>query len=392
MKDINFDLLNDDNYLNADLQLKHLKIIRYRLMKGRERYNSLNKKRFSRNSTVDELNAHGITISLQTYDTLFDPKCERRSIDISAVVYICKLLDLDVTQVLAFPEETIVDAKKNPPFNNLESRFKVFDDLSYNGKFYFYFFRYAGTDSSFYKEYPDTLCKTEDVFLGTLFFDIQKDSGSIAKLNIEMSNTLFDNTKEICKKTATCIPMLSTINNNVYLRFVDNDGKTYQIVFDRQNSNKKCFFRIAGMFIESSDDTHLPIFQKILLLRKELQPEQYKYIRGALNLNQDTVVISEKKLNDLAKEDPEIQTFMECYGEKIKSYKKEVLVFHKNIILSDDSDMSKEKRTSVLLKLWHHTFSQNIIPISGGEFDYKIFKELQQESEKQNLAINENSK
>lgn len=108
MKDKNYNILEDDNYTKADFQLQHLKRIRYRLMKGREMYNKNNKK-FSRKDILAKLDNHDISISEQTFDSLFDPTSNRSSIDITAVVYLCQLLDLDIAQVLAFPEETIVD-------------------------------------------------------------------------------------------------------------------------------------------------------------------------------------------------------------------------------------------------------------------------------------------
>ena len=293
------------------------------------------------------------------------------------------MLDLDIAQVLAFPEETAIDLEEPSKYNNfVNSHFKMLDDLSYDGTFYFYIFRYSGTDSSFRQEYPDSLCKAEDLIQGELVFDIKEDSGSTATLSYEQMVPQLDRSIIPIKKTATCIPMVSTLNDNVYLNFVDNDSKAYQIVFDKQKFySGACYFRIAGMFIESSDSKHLPLFQKMLLVRTPLQPEQYSYIKGILNLNQETIIISPKKLLDLAKEDHEIKKFVECYGQKMDAYKKELLVFNKNMILSDDSEMSKESRTSVLLKIWHHTFSQNSLTIAGNDDDHKIFKKLQQNVE-----------
>lgn len=379
----NYNIFNDPDYHNASGKIKHLKMIRYRLMKGRENYNKVNNKKLSRKYTIEKLHNNDIDISEQTYDSLFDPTSNRSSIDISAVIYVCQLLDLNVSQVLSFPKETLVDKETEPTFNKFEDYFKVLDDPNYNGTFHFYTLRYSGTDFSFYKEYPDTLCKTEDLIEGTLSFDIQRDSGSIATLDYIQLIPRFDNTTEAKRKNATCIPMLSTLNNNVYLRFVDNDGRTYQIVFDRQEFySGECYFRIAGMFIESSDHEHFPIFQKMLLLRKELRPEYYDFIKGILNLNQDTIIISPDKLADLTKKDMEIQKFVNCYDEKLHSYKKELLVFNKDIILSDDSEMSTESKESTLLKLQHYTFSQNQVYISGDKHAHKIFKKLQQESDK----------
>lgn len=390
MQNKKYNILSDDNYANADFSLKHLKRIRYRLMKGREMYNENNKK-FIRKEVLEKLKQHEIFISEQTFDTLFDPTSDRSGINVTAVVYLCQLLDLDISQVLAFPEETSIDVEETPKFNNFVSgHFKPLDDLSYNGDFYFYIFRYSGTDSSFYQEYPDSLCKNEDLIEGKLVFDINEDSGSIATLSYEQMVPQLDKSVVPIKKEATCIPMVSIVNNNVYLRFVDNDCKTYQIVFDKQKFySGDCYFRIAGMFIESSDTKHLPIFQKMLLVRTPLQPEQYCYIKGILNLDQETIIISPKKLLDLSKEDPEIKKFVECYGKKIDAYKKELLVFNKNIILSDNSDMSKESRTSALIKIWHHTFSQNLITIAGNEDDHKIFKKLQQDVEQIKSINNE---
>ena len=97
----------DKDSIQADFHLKHLKRIRYRLMKGREAYNANNKK-FSRKNALEKLRKNH-SISDQTFDTLFDPTSNRSSIDITAVVYLCQLLDLDIAQVLAFPEETAIN-------------------------------------------------------------------------------------------------------------------------------------------------------------------------------------------------------------------------------------------------------------------------------------------
>ena len=266
-------------------------------------------------------------------------------------------------------------------FNKFKNYFDVLDDPNYNGTFYIYFLRYSGTDDSFYQEYPDTLCKTEDLMEGTLTFDIQKNSGSIARLEYIQQISMFDNTIESKKKCATCTPLLSTVNNNVHLRFVDNDGRVYQIVFDRQEFfSGKCYFRIAGMFIESSDHGHFPIFQKVLLLREKIHPKYYNYIKGCLNLNHNTLIISNNTLSNLAKDDPEIQRFIECYQDELKPYEKPLLVFDEDIILSNNSKMSKADRKKVLLKLRHHTFSQNQIYIGNDKYAYRIFKEIQQAS------------
>ena len=378
----NYNIFDDPDYLKADFQLKHLKMIRYRLMKGREAYNKIKSQKFGRKTTITQLHTANISISEQTYDSLFDPKSKRTSIDISAVVYICQLLNLSVDQVLAFPEETLVDQGNEPKFNKFESYFTVLNDENYNGTFYFYTLRYSGTDSSFYQQYPDALLKQEDFLEGTLTFEMQENSGSIAKLDYTQNYSKFDNTVEARKKSATCIPMLSTINNNVYLRFVDNDGRTYQIVFDRQEFySGKCYFRIAGMFIETSEHEHYPIFQKMILLRKPLSSEYYDYIRGALNMNQNTLIISPNKLAELAEKDPEIQEFVKYFNQKIQSYKKELLVFDENIILSDNSALSTEIRKSILLKLRNHTFSQNQVWIGEDKYAHTIFKKLQQNAE-----------
>ena len=372
-----YEILNDENY---SFQLKHLKMIRYRLMEGRKYYNEINHTKLSRKKTIQKLKDMGISISEQTFDSLFDPQSDRSSIDISTVVAICKELDLNISQVLAYPEETILDNKNERQFNKFEDYFKVLNDKNYNGTFYLYFFRTSGTDTSFSQEYPNTLLKTEDLMEGTLSFDIQENGGSIAKLDYIQWISRFDNTTEPKKKNATCIPMLSTENNNVYLRFVDNDGRVYQIVFDKQSFySGECYFRIAGMFIESADHGHFPIFQKMLLLRKQLGSEHYDYIKGILNINSDTIIISNSILSDLAHNDPEIQKFIECYGEKIQSYEKPLLVFNENVILDNDSEMSKESKKSVLIKLRHHTFSQNQVYIGQDKYAHTIFKKIQQE-------------
>ncbi|MDO5411471.1 MAG: hypothetical protein Q4F21_13685 [Lachnospiraceae bacterium] len=373
----NYDIFHDPQYQQYSFQMKHQAIIRYRLMKGREQYNKINGKRLGRKSTIEKLQNLGIDISEQTFDSLFDPKCGRSHIDISAVAAICRILDLNISQILAFPDETITDAEEKE-FNVYGNYWKTLDDPNYNGDFYCYFFRTAGTDTSFTQEYPNSLLKTEDLIEGQLVFDISKTHGSIAAFHFTHHMKSADDNPIDRFQTSTCIPMLSTISQNVYLRFTDNDGYVYHIVFDRQDFySGKCYFRIAGLITESHDRGHLPIFQKMILLQNRIDKKNLNYIKGLLNFNSETIIISKDMLYSLAETDDEIRKFIDCYEKIYTSCEKQLLVFNENLIMTSDSGMSLESKKSALIKLRHHTFSQNQLYLGDDMHAHKIAKKLQ---------------
>lgn len=377
-----YSIYDKDDYKNCkDFETKHTKMIRFRLLKGWLNYiETHDGKKLGRNSTIKELFDKGIKISPQTYDDLFNPDVPYQKINFSAVIFLCEKLGLSINQVLAFPEETDIDFDKKPKFNDFGGYFKIFDDKKYNGRFQFYTFKHSGMDSSIKKIYSNSLIKKEELIKGELCFNIKEASESTATIEYKQATfNALDGMGESSKKS-TCIPLLSTVNNNVYLRFSDNDGRTYQIVFKHQEfPSGDCYFRVGGMFIESSDKDHLPIFQKILLLRKELEENQYDYIKGILNFNQDTIIISPDKLNELAENDSDIKKFVDLSREKIQFYEKKILILNREIISSDDTiEMSRFERESVLKKLLHYSYSQNSLTIKDNEYDHKIFKELQQ--------------
>ena len=63
--------------------------------------------------------------------------------------------------------------------------------------------------------------------------------------------------------------MESTLNHNIYLDFVDQDGRFYYIFFNHQVfRNGPLYFRIGGMITESSEHDNGPFFQKIVLFHE----------------------------------------------------------------------------------------------------------------------------
>lgn len=380
--DPQYKLTEDPDFQNADHQLRQQKQIRYHLLLGKEKYlQSMKIKALGPDKIRDYLKEkYQVDLSRATVESLYNPKSNRSSIDISAVVALCDWWQLDITRVLAPPEQLTTASGNN--YQDFGHNKKLFFDKNYAGTFYCYFFRLSGTDTSFTNPYPNSLPKKEDLMEGTITFDIDEETGSKASFEYIQAVHQFNAPDVNKKKRSTCFPVVSEPHKNVYLDFIDNDGRLYYIFFDHQEfKSGPLYFRIGGMVTEASEIGNLPIFQKIVLFHEKPEEKYYDYIRGFLNFNPHNLIISPKELEELAKKDEELDLFFRYYRSKLEPHRKEVYCFNESIITKEPAELSEYQAKKALIKLRHYTFSQNQMTIGNDVDAHRIARKLQLQNE-----------
>ena len=361
-----YNLYDDADYIAlTDLTEKHLLSIRYQLWLGRKAY----KKRMGSSAwgidrTLEELHSAGIEIGKDTFVKLYDPKYKRSRIDITAVIKLCEIWDLDCERVLALPNE-----QKLRKSESSNEDWTVLTDPRYAGKYHCYFFQITGNDS-FTQDYEYTLRKKETLIKATL--DIRM-LGDRATATFEYDNSTSANRTSI--KFATCTPLLSKLGN-VYLDFSDNEGRIYKISFNYRDftSSNNCYFRIASMLTESSDQVHYPLLQKMVLFRNEPNAMYADHIRGLLTQSNKDVLIMAQELEKLS-DDPLIKKFIDnfCNSGIFKS--EAFYIFNEDAIMNLRSSMSSYEAKVALTKMRHYSFSPNQLLIGNDQDIHRIVQD-----------------
>lgn len=401
----NYYLYNDPLYQNASTHLKHLKHIRYMLFRGRNEFikKTRPKKGFSAADLIEKLAKHDIHMSRSTVESLYDPQSEREKIDITAVLYLCEWWGLDVNTVLALPDQGTSESGLN--IKPTDPNRKVFHDIDYDYTYYCYFFKISGTDSSYGTSYPDTLPKREDVLKGKLIFTLENSGTPRAYFEYTQKVVSMDKKPEFVSKYASCIPYESVRSHNVFLEFIDNSGRWFEIIFDHQSfSNSPCYFRVAAMITEASQKEKLPVFQKMVMFLKEPDESYMPFIRGFLNNNPNNLIISKEALerlsgisadssdidpeNDVLTEedmaekgiDPEIRKFYRCYRKILGNHMKQLYVINENVVTKEPSQISEFEAKKALIKLRHYTYSQNQMYVGLDPDAHRIARHIQENS------------
>ena len=398
-------LYDDPRYIEAPPHLKHIKHIRYMLWRGRNEYIKATKSKgeYSSGNLIKKLKESDIHLSRSTVESLYDPTSSRDSIDITAVLYLCEWWGLNTNAVLALPAQDTISTDVSLKPTNADR--KVFQDSNYDYTYYCYFFKISGTDSSYDTSYPDMLPKREDLIKGKLIF--KPDGPGTPRAYFEYTQRVISMDKEPSDVTkyATCIPFESVKGHNVFLEFIDNNGRWFDIILDHQAfSNSPCYFRIAAMITEASEKEKLPVFQKMVMFLKEPDESYMPFIRGFLNYNPNNLIISKEALErlsgisaDTSDEgpkneelteieirkrgiDPEIRKFYRCYQKILENHLRELYVINENVITKEPSQISEFEAKKALIKLRHYTYSQNQMYVGLDPDAHRIARHIQENS------------
>ena len=365
-----YNLYDDSDYISkCDYRQKHNRSVRFQLWLGRKAYHErMGGDALGMNKTLEWLKVnYGISVSRDTLDRLCNPSDDGK-FDLTLVLKLCEFWELDYDVVLALPGTSRL---KKP--ERITSDWQILNDKRYAGKYYCYFFKITG-DDTFTQEYEYTLRTKEDLIKATL--DIKILDNEKATATLEYSNSASSHSAS--RKFATCTPLLSKLGN-VYLDFVDNDGRVYKISFNYRDfpSQGDCYFRIASMLTESSDQVHFPLYQKMVMFRNEVEDSYLDHIRGILNHSDQNILIMPEMLEKLS-DDLLVQKFMDNFC-KPPHAKSPISFYHFNeaALMNTLSGMSNYELKLVLSKLRHYSFSPNQL-IAGNDKDiHRIAKDLQ---------------
>ncbi len=354
-------LYDDPIYIKlGDERTKHIRSIRYQLWLGRKAYyERMKENALIIEKTIELLDSkYGIKMSKQTFERLYDP-FDTAKIDITTVLRLCEIWEIDYEKVLAFPGS----ARLQKP-ESITTDWKVLNDKRYEGRYYCYFFKITGNDP-FTQDYQYTLRKKEDLITASLdikIIDIDKATATFTYENPTSTN-------KASRKFATCTPLLSKLGN-IYFDFTDNDGRVYKISFNYRDfpSSGECYFRIASMLTEGSDQVHYPLFQKMVLFRNEPDASYTDHIRGLLNHSDKDILIRPEMLEELS-DDPLIKKFMNnfCVSHYAQP-QKPFYHFNEDVLLYSPSSMSHYEVKKVFMKMRHYSFSPNQI-FTGNDND-----------------------
>lgn len=361
---------------NHDIRVAHITAIRERLKTQKKEYcKKTNRAALGPDAIHEYLSKRGVPTSKTTIQNLFSSKSNIQKIDISTVLLLCEWWGCDAREILAFPDEIAIST--NNSFKD-DPHQRLLTDSAYQGKFYCYFFRFSGTDSSFHNAYPYSLTKKEDLMEGTITFEINSETGSKAIFEYKQLVNQFNKPSEVKHKHCTCFPMESVKNNNIYLDFVDQDGRFYYIFFDHQVFiNGPLYFRIGGMVTEASEHDNGPLFQKIVLFHEKVDDSKKALIRGLLNVNPHNLLLDKNELESLSREDEEVKKFLDGYKELLAPRKREVYFFNESLITKEAGPLSEYEAKKTLIKLRHHSYSQNQIIVGRDPDAHRIARRMQ---------------
>ena len=124
--------------------------------------------------------------------------------------------------------------------------------------------------------------------------------------------------------------------SQAYAALMDEDGnRLVCLMFDFHNYTKDVmFYRTAAMLTTSTEQYPRPIYQKMIILRTELDlnDEYYQIIlRGMLSLESNSLIVKKSVYNRLVSENPDLEKFNSNADECITFIESEILNQHNDV-------------------------------------------------------------
>ena len=220
---------------------------------------------------------------------------------------ICRAMNLNVAQAMAFPGDDIIDIKENAlPYNT----FEYFSEPAYMGSYY---------------GYCCTVRESQDNDISKFTLSIEY-LGDKSYCVLEYENRYLDlenqqNAVKLLSYRGSAI--FSRAINTVYIRMTDERGFFAFLFFNYQVfSSGNLWFRRGLMVIPSSLAGHPPIAMTFVLFREDVMEKEgtRKYIKGLLKSPTSTFHIPVEDLEKLIDADNEsVKMFWEKYGDLIKN-------------------------------------------------------------------------
>lgn len=306
---------------------------------------------------------------------MFNPELNSKTIDVTMVAILCKLFDVNLSYVLALPE----DQAMLPEYSSYNSAFQALTDPYYLGTFTGYMLRTAyATDTNADTCKQDTLRKNDSLVKCTIEMT-NKNNHTTAEMIIHNQTTHVDGKEINCDSHLTGIPVHITRTNNIFINFVSEHGKYYTVMFDHQVFyNAPMYYREAIIMTSATGNQELPLVSKMVIFKNEVPQEYHKYILGLLSFNVSNIIISEDKLNSM-KNVPEIARFCTEFADHLNLHLRPYYVIPEAIIEQNPTTtMTPKELKKVLLLLRNESYSLAQIEVGNDSKASIIAKDIQQ--------------
>lgn len=367
---------NEDNL--AFFSINHIKLIKRKLCDAKKKYEH-------DTGITKELTAYAIhkmfeekgeyTLAISALQKIFNPTLDSTSIDVTMIVKLCKLFNVNLSYVLALPEDQAI----LPEYATYTSDFKALTDQFYLGNFTGYMLRTAyATDTNADSNKQDTLRKNDSLVKCTIKIE-NKNNYTSAEMIIHNQTTHVDGKEVNCDSHLHGIPIHITRTNNIFINFVSEHGKYYTVMFDHQVFyNAPMYYREAVVLTSATGNQELPLISKMVIFRNEVPKQYHKYILGLLSLNVNNIIISEDKLNSM-KSNPEIARFCNDFEDHLNLHLRPYYVIPEAIIEQNPkTTMTPKELKKVLLLLRNESYSLAQIEVGNDSKASIIAKEIQQ--------------
>lgn len=271
-----------------------------------------------------------------SYNTLASAlNYEKTSLDLGAVIAICRCLDLDTAFILSPPGTPDPGILVNDAGSG---KFCILDDLHYFGLFHGFF----------YTPHPDR----DELIRFDLEIKKELDS-AIAILTYygRPVNVRGEVQQDIRKLRG--IPFFDKQHSNIYIQFTNDQGDFYFFYFDRKRFRSHDLYFCRGIAITASSVTpNPPLLQNFVLFALEVPESKLQYIPGLLTDTSPVFHISEKNLTRLRSKYTIVDTFCQNFSH-ILDHDTTVTfpISEANILSSNSPNMDRQDIVKALLLL-----------------------------------------
>ena len=297
-------------------------------------------------------------------DSISDDKI--RKIPLAELAAICDILQVPMNEICKFdttPAKELAPSWLIPRRTNRESLPEVLTNPFYYGKYYCYYFKTKPISNAML----GNKFAAQESDLRTATLEISEKNGFSYATLTETSDTLnFSKDKVLSHFVCEGKMYYLSKRSQAYAALMDEDGnRLVCLMFDFHNYTKDVmFYRTAAMLTTSTEQYPRPIYQKMIILRTELDlnDEYYQIIlRGMLSLESNSLIVKKSVYNRLVSENPDL--------EKFNSNADECITFIESEILNQHNDLSYEQKKELILLLRQNSHL-NIQNIAGEDYDF----------------------
>ena len=274
---------------------------------------------------------------------------------------ICKILDLNLDEVLSFDPDDVNIAKHDVGFvtDATDDRFKGFIGQSYG-----YFLSTEDKQTVHGGEFVFSVNQfTKRCNVTFSFKTGQKDANRRNVIKIFSGTARFS-----YKLAAICCELTAE----------DGSGDVSYIIFKHMfTNNQECMCRLGMVVTICAGEKRLPTSQRVLISRKKLTKADYPFIIGQLKLNDNTFIISESNYKKF-KQDPNLPSSISAsiHGKKDILLSKAKRQVYYSFLEDDISNLNLEDADKIiaLLRLYSESKLCKKIGQKGEKYTFSYIK------------------